>query len=375
MWTIISIAAVLAAVGAFAYIFSRVYNVTPEFSALPPKLNKSFRIALCFAFVLGAFTVVGLIFGYLNALVIVIHLIIFGLIVDLIVFIVRKASGKRLKTKFKSLISLAITIVYMAIAFVLANCVWVTPYHLSTDKEVGDLRIVMFADSHIGTTFDGEGLNKYINEMNELSPDLVIIAGDFVDDDTSQKDMIDGCAAVGRLKPKYGVFYAFGNHDKGYYEDSKRGYSGADLMAELQKNNVTVLQDEAILIDERFYVIGRQEAEEKRRGAGDRADIADIVKDLDQTKYSIVINHQPTDYKNESEAKVDLVLSGHTHGGQFFPLGPFMKLFKLNDGVYGYEKRDNTEFIVTSGIADWAFKFKTGTKSEFVVIDIKQNAA
>ena len=83
-----------------------------------------------------------------------------------------------------------------------------------------------------------------------------------------------------------------------------------------------------------------------------------------------MINHQPNDYAAESAANVDLVLSEHTHGGQMFPIGLISDMFGLNDLVYGREKRNNTEFIVTSGISDWAFKFKTGCKSEFVVIDV-----
>lgn len=76
--------------------------------------------------------------------------------------------------------------------------------------------------------------------------------------------------------------------------------------------------------------------------------------------------------KKQAEAKVDLVLCGHTHGGQLFPFNQVGKWIKANDLVYGHEKRDETNFIVTSGISDWAIKFKTGTKSEYVMIDIKK---
>ena len=70
---------------------------------------------------------------------------------------------------------------------------------------------------------------------------------------------------------------------------------------------------------------------------------------------------------------MDLVLSGHTHGGQLFPLMTIENLTKMtpDDHVYGYEQRENTNFIVTSGISDWAIKFKTGCKSEYLMIDIE----
>lgn len=62
---------------------------------------------------------------------------------------------------------------------------------------MGSLRIIQFADSHIGTTFDGKGLEKYVDEMQALNPDVVLITGDFVDDDTSKEDMIHACMALG----------------------------------------------------------------------------------------------------------------------------------------------------------------------------------
>ena len=89
-------------------------------------------------------------------------------------------------------------------------------------------------------------------------------------------------------------------------------------------------------------------------------------------KYMIMLDHQPSDYEAEADAGVDLVLSGHTHGGQMLPINKVGELLRTNDRTYGYEKRDGTDFIVTSGISDWALKFKTGTKSEYVVINISE---
>lgn len=79
--------------------------------------------------------------------------------------------------------------------------------------------------------------------------------------------MIQCCEALGKLKTKYGVYFSFGNHDKGYYDPSYRGYSGDDLIAELEKNNVNVLQDDTVLIDDRFYIIGRQDRSEEMERA------------------------------------------------------------------------------------------------------------
>ena len=130
---------------------------------------------------------------------------------------------------------------------------------------------------------------------------------------------------------------------------------------------MVVLEDESVLIDGRFYIIGRQD-----RSARNRADMADLVIGLDESIYSIVLDHQPNDYEAESAVGVDLVLSGHTHGGHIFPGGLIGLLSGANDMEYGTEVRGNTTFVVTSGISGWAIPFKTGCFSEFVVIDIIQ---
>ena len=68
---------------------------------------------------------------------------------------------------------------------------------------------------------------------------------------------------------------------------------------------------------------------------------------------------------------VDLVLSGHTHGGWLFPMNIISSYIGPDDRVYGTEQRGDTTYIVTSGISDWALPFKTGAVSEYVVIDIQ----
>lgn len=83
----------------------------------------------------------------------------------------------------------------------------------------------------------------------------------------------------------------------------------------------------------------------------------------------IVIDHQPADYQNESEANVDLVLSGHTYGGQFIP-NPYLS---QNNSVYGLKSINKTNFIVTSGLSDWEIKMKTGCFSEYAIINLKAN--
>ncbi len=118
-------------------------------------------------------------------------------------------------------------------------------------------------------------------------------------------------------------------------------------------------------MDDSFYVVGR-----KVSSFGERKPINELLKEIDTSKYIIVIDHIPDDYENEADSAADLVLSGHTHGGQLVPITYVSEWFGINDRVYGHERRNETDFIVTSGISDWEIQFKTGTKSEYVMLDV-----
>ncbi len=301
-----------------------------------------------------------------NAIIVYIHFGIFLLLSNIIFSSLNKKRKKKDRFKNNTIVLTAFgtTTIVMLIAVFLNFHVWETHYKIYTDKNIGtdNLRVVQISDSHVGTTFDGKGLRKYVDRINKTNPDIVVITGDLIDDSTSKEDMIDACESLSHLKSTYGTYYVYGNHDQGY--NINFNIKAADLEEELTKNNVTVLADEVIEINDYVYLIGRKD---KRMI---RETIDSLTKDLNKDKYMIDLNHQPNDYDNESKAKVDLVLSGHTHGGQLFPLGFIGVWFKANDGYYGLSKRDNTTFIINSGISDWEIYFKTGTKSEYVVIDI-----
>lgn len=286
--------------------------------------------------------------------------------------LVKRIGKKTIGYDRTGIAAIILTVLYLGAGFYLAHHVSATYYTMETEKPVGDLRIVQFADSHVGTTFHADRFAEYVEQMNEEHPDVVVITGDFVDDYTTKEDMLGCCEALGNLKTTYGVYFVYGNHDKGYYEDSYRGYGGQELARELEKNGVTILEDEHVRIADGYDLIGRQNLSEVQKG-GSRADMGTLIDGLEEDKFTIVLDHQPSDYDAQMEAGADLVLSGHTHGGQLIPITYAGEWLGANDKTYGCEKRRDTSFIVTSGISDWAIKFKTGCKSEYVVIDIRQS--
>lgn len=396
MWAFIFIFMFAAFIAACIYLITRVRKfVWVDKLAKDRKwLSILISAAICVVFIV----VLSLAMGYINAIIVTIYMILFWLVCEFAFWLVGKVKNrtkstadettknntiknnaessvkpKKRKIYYAGVAAIIITIVYMSWGWYQAHNVWQKDYTIQTDKVVGSIKLALIADSHTGITFDGDGFAEHVKEIQGQNPDAVLIAGDFVDDDTSLIDMKKCCEALGTLDTKYGVYYVFGNHDKGYYASERRGYDGDDIIAELTKNGVTVLQDQSVLLGDNFYIIGRQDLSEVTDRGGSRADIEDLVKALDDDKYQIVMDHQPADYANEKAAGVDLVLSGHTHGGQLLLIKLFQEITGMggNDQIYGLEDLDGSDFLVTSGISDWAIKFKTGCRSEYVIIDIQ----
>lgn len=356
--------AILAVLGlALFYLLSRVRDVFLK-GRKPKEVEKKERIrAWLLALIPVAALILWCVIKPYVAVLVALHLVIFLILMDLGFFIWQKATKKKGIYWIPIALAVVITAVYMSIAYFLAVHVYKTQYQLTTDKEIPDIRIALIADSHIGTTFDGEGFAEHMKKIEAQHPDLLVITGDFVDDDTKRVDMERACEALGSMETTYGVFYSPGNHDDGYSE--YRDFTYEDLLETLEKNGVYVLEDEVVEIDTNLYVVGRKDR------SMNRLPIEDLVAPLGPDAYTIVLDHQPNDYDAEAAAGCGLVVSGHTHGGQMIPIGHVGELFGFNDATYGLHTRKETDFIVTSGIADWAIPFKTGTISEYVIIDVK----
>lgn len=375
MWIMISVGVLLLLLGCTAYLVLRWSRLIfgKKYRKKHKVLSKLAPLALLI--MLGA--VCSYAWNGVNGVLILLHLEIFWMLWDLLCFLwrrIRKPKASLWKPSrlepWKNLVPVVLLIAYFSMGWFYAHHVYETQYQITTEKEVGNLKVVQFADSHVGTTFHADGLARHMDRIQATNPDLVLITGDFVDDETSREDMLGACEALSRLHPTYGVYFCFGNHDSGYYSDALRGWSKQELVEGLEANGVIILEDEVTLIDNRFYIIGRADYSKESEGRGGRKSMEDLMSGLLPEYFTIVMDHQPHDYDNQAAAKADLVLSGHTHGGQLFPVGIIGELSGANCKTYGRELRDQTNFIVTSGIGDWAIKFRSGCIAEYVVLDI-----
>lgn len=295
--------------------------------------------------------------------VVILHLIVAFLLCDLLAWAAGKLTGWQISRDVSGLAAILLCAAYLGTGTFLAWHIFETHYVLETEKETGgDIRVVGLADSHLGVTLDGRRFAEQMERIRLLKPDIVLVAGDYVDGNSGREDMLESCRALGTLTRDSEVLFVYGNHDG---DSSYRNFTTEELHGALTVNGVRVLEDETVLLGG-VFVTGRKDRSDRTR-----TEVRTLAEEIDPSGYWIVIDHQPNDYSAEAKAGADLVFSGHTHGGHLFPAGQIGLWIGANDRLYGEEKRDDTVFIVTSGISGWSIPIKTGTYSEIVVIDIR----
>jgi hypothetical protein len=167
------------------------------------------------------------------------------------------------------------------------------------------------------------------------------------------------------IEATYGVYACLGNHDGGRTFNQMANF--------LEASNIRLLNDEYVIIDERLALFGRIDSS-PIGGFGElkRRDISDIISSVGATLPVIVLDHSPSNIK-EYGKEVDLILSGHTHGGQVFPANiNFLRNAMFGVG-YGHYQRDaySPQIIVTSGISTWGPPMRLGTLNEIVSIILR----
>lgn len=263
-----------------------------------------------------------------------------------------------------------------------AKHIKVTPYKITVDKSAPDmdsLKIVLLADTHFGYNSGAVHAQEIVDKINEQNPDLVCIAGDIFDNEYDAVREPEKISEILRtIRSKYGVYACWGNHDlnepilagftfKHKKEDSKQ-LKDPRMKRFLQNSNIQLLEDEAVLIDNSFYVVGRKDASLIEKIEKKRKTPAQLTQKLDKDKTIIVIDHQPKELQDIADAGVDLDLCGHTHDGQTFP-GNFTVKF-LWENPCGYLQKGSMHNIVTSGSGVWGPAMRVGTDSEICTINL-----
>lgn len=224
------------------------------------------------------------------------------------------------------------------------------------------LRIVNLSDLHLGYTIQEDELAEWVELINKENPDIVLIAGDIIDSSVKAVDREPIIAEFKKIKSTYGVYACPGNHE--YISTRGEGLNRAKSF--LDKAGINLLRDEVVEIDDAFYIVGRDDKTNLRRKK-----LKELTDSLDKQKTIIVLDHQPYELELAEEANIDLQLSGHTHKGQIWPISLITEAMYEKD--YGLLKKGNSTFYVSSGMGIWGGKFRIGSSSEYVVIDVVHN--
>ena len=263
------------------------------------------------------------------------------------------------------LLPILLTAVIMAYGIHNMNHVIRTDYQLHSAKLSRDYKIALIADTHYGTIQDGKLLKDKVAEINAQKPDLVVLAGDIVEEGTSNEAMHEVFEILGNLRSTYGTFYIFGNHDpQNYTEDPS--FTVKELVKVIRSNGITVLQDQWKELGQDLVLAGRKDA--GWNNSDKRLSSVELLDDLDKGRYVIVADHQPLESRENAMQGADLQLSGHTHAGQIFPIGVINTL--RGDLNYGDFQFDGLTTIVTSGFTGWGYSFRTQKHCEYVMVDL-----
>jgi predicted MPP superfamily phosphohydrolase len=255
-----------------------------------------------------------------------------------------------------------ISLIAIAIVMIIGNYRFNHPktvkLDLHTDKpqQGKALKIVAVSDIHLGFSINKKNLQRYVSMINAEKPDLVLMAGDV--SDRSIKPIIrqNMQEELQQIHAPLGVFAINGNHE--HYAETK----GATAEY-LSHAGIHILIDSTHLIDHSFYLIGRDDRSNEQRKS-----LASLVMNLNPDLPKILLDHQPHHLEEAQNNGIDLQISGHTHEGQFFPGNLFVKnMFEIQ---YGYGKKGNTHYYVSSGLGLWGPQYRIGTQSEMVVIQL-----
>jgi predicted MPP superfamily phosphohydrolase len=220
--------------------------------------------------------------------------------------------------------------------------------------DLAGFKIVQLSDLHVGSTIQRSFVDRVVDRANALAPDLVAVTGDVADGFVPE--LRDHVAPLGRLRAPLGTFFVTGNHE--YYWDP-RGW-----MRELERLGIKVLSNEHRLI-------------ERGRGRLLLAGVTDLsaasnphaaVAGAPDSDVRILLAHQPRSAFAAQDAGFDLQLSGHTHGGQYFPFNVLVRLFQ--PFVAGLHRLEAMWLYVSRGTGYWGPPLRFGAPSEITLIEL-----
>jgi hypothetical protein len=228
-------------------------------------------------------------------------------------------------------------------------------------KTLDGLTIVQLTDLHVGSFIGPRLIQQLVDQTNALKPDVIVITGDLVDGDVPR--LGPTVARLAGLRARFGTFFVTGNHDY---------YSGDVAWTRfLEEIGLTVLRNRRVEIGDgggRFDLAGVDDWSGARRGGTTGYDLDAALAGRDPDRAAVLLAHQPANFEVAAEHGVDLQISGHTHGGQLFPMTRMIGLnWKYHRGLYRHQ---DSHIYVSRGCGFWGPPARVGSPPEIVKLTL-----
>jgi predicted MPP superfamily phosphohydrolase len=224
-----------------------------------------------------------------------------------------------------------------------------------------ELNMAVVSDVHLGTIICNSHFTRIVEKINSLNPDIVLFAGDLVDEDIQPVIRQNLGETLRQIKSKYGIYGITGNHE----------YIGGVEPAckYLIEHGVTMLRDSAVQITGAFTLVGREDLSIRQFNGKNRKPLSELMKEVNTSLPVILMDHQPLHLNEAVEQGADLQLSGHTHHGQLWPFNYISQaVYELS---WGYKQKGKTHFFVSCGVGTWGPPMRTGNRPEVVNVKLK----
>jgi predicted MPP superfamily phosphohydrolase len=266
--------------------------------------------------------------------------------------------------KWAFLATLAFSVVMIAGGFINAVIPVIKEYNITIAKpsdEIKNLRIAAVSDIHLGSVIRKRSMKKLSAMLEDMRPDIVLLLGDLVDGELGPVLRGDLLKYFTGPDTKDGLYAITGNHE--FIGGAKR------TIPYIESKGIRVLKDEIVTLPGGIQLVGRLDRDSFRYFGKERLSLEELMKDIDHSRPIILLDHQPLKLGESEKNGIDLQLSGHTHNGQMWPLNYITgSIFELS---YGYMKRSNTQYIVSSGFGLWGPRIRSGSRSEVLLINIE----
>jgi uncharacterized protein len=230
-------------------------------------------------------------------------------------------------------------------------------------EELDGFRIVQVSDLHVGPTIGRKYTEQVVRMVNDLTPDLIALTGDFVDGSVTQlRNAIEPIAA---LRAKHGTFFVTGNHE--YY------WGVREWIEEFRQLGARILLNEHVVVMEQgkeLVIAGVTDRSAGRILPGHESNPKKSLEGAPDHGIKILLAHQPATYQDASEAGFHLQLSGHTHGGQFFPWNLVVKFAQRY--YKGLNRHENMWVYVNRGAGYWGPPHRFAVPSEISLLTLKR---